>query len=81
MGYFASKTDYQTLSEEMYEAKQVEKKQTSATYFNVGESPIYQDGASIIVRSNGNTVTLDLGKSSVQTLIDLLSAAIGQKIR
>lgn len=78
MGYFTSKTDYKKLSEEMYEAKQVEKKQTSATYFNVGESPIYQDGASIIVRSNGNTVTLDLGKGSVKKLIDLLSAAIGE---
>lgn len=80
MGLFGSKTDYKKMSEEMCEVNQAikEEKKQSELYFSVGSSPIYEDGATIVLRGAGSTQTIDLGKANVKMLINLLNEVIGE---
>jgi hypothetical protein len=77
-------TDYQKMSEEIYQARQQEKQamtnntnNTNDFSFSVGPSISFDDGAAITFKQTGGlTTTAELGYNHVRTLIKLLETVV-----
>jgi hypothetical protein len=71
-------TDYQTLSEEMYEAKQQETAtmSASAVRFSVGPNPEGEGAVIFFTMSNGLSTTITMPPEKVRQLIDLLAVVV-----
>lgn len=77
---WAQPTDYQKLSEDLYQAYKQEKamaKKLGEFSFSVGPSISFDDGAAITFKQSGGlTTTVEIGHKYVRTLIDLLETVI-----
>ena len=73
-------TDYQKLSEDMYQAYKQEKIMANKVgdfSYSVGPSVSFADGASITFKQTGGlTTTVELGYKHVQSLIGLLETVL-----
>lgn len=77
----AKPTDYQKLSEEMYEAGQQLKQErpnmsASTVKFSVGPNPEGEGAVILFTMSNGMSTTITMPPEKVRQLIDLLEVVV-----
>lgn len=75
---FGSTTDYQKLAEDLYEAKQQERSNMSASTvkFSVGPDPEGEGAVILFTMSNGMSTTITMPPEKVRQLIDLLEVVV-----